>query len=98
LVNSKGDDQEGGGYVSWKPVAYRAPNTHALNSTSTVQYNICDHSNVLSNVKDWIYTPLMKLYGNNLLTDNFLGLKKAFNVSFGEPEDNFYAKSNYLYW
>lgn len=94
MIDAKGDDQEGGGYISWKPVVYRAPDTHAFNSSSTVQYRVNNHSVET----DWINTPLIKLYGNHLFSNESLRLKRAFNVSFGEPKDNYYAKSNYLYW
>lgn len=95
MIGAKGDDlDEGGGYMSWKPVVYRAPHTHALNSSSTFQYDLIDHSLEI----DWINTPLYKLFGNNLFNDSSFHLKKSFNVSFGEPNDGFYAKSNYLYW
>lgn len=95
MVEAKGEDkEEGGGYICWKPVIYKAPNTHALNSSSTTQYDIHDHSNV----NDWINTPLYRLYGNEIIIDKSPHLKKSFNVSFGEPNDGFYAKSNYLYW
>lgn len=95
MVEAKGEDKEqGGGYISWKPVIYKALNTHALNSSSTTQYDIHDHSNA----NDWINTPLYRLYGNEIIIDKSPHLKKSFNVSFGEPYDGFYAKSNYLYW
>jgi len=94
LVDAKGDDDEGGGYLSWKPVIYRASNTHALNSSSTVQYDVSNY-----NVEnDWINTPLFKIFGNNLFLHNSSYLKKSTNISFGEPNDGFYEKSNYLYW
>jgi len=94
LVEAKGDDDEGGGYLSWKPVIYRAANTHALNSSSTVQYDVNNY-----NVEnDWINTPLFKIFGNNLFLHNSSYLKKSTNISFGEPNDGFYEKSNYLYW
>lgn len=93
MVNAKGDnEEEGGGYLSWKPVIYKAADTHPFNSSSTVQYDIHDYFDE----KDWIFTPLYKLYNNQLFTNQFL--KKANNVSFGQPNDGFYAKSNYLYW
>lgn len=95
MVDAKGEDkEEGGGYLSWKPVVYKAPNTHALNSSSTIQYAIRDHLNE----NDWILTPLYRLFGNKFITDNSHYLKKSNNVSFGESGDEFYAKSNYLYW
>lgn len=92
-MNAKGEE-EGGGFLSWKPVVYKSKNTHALNSSSTVQYSIADH---LSE-NDWINTPLFKLYGNILFSNSSNYLKKSTNISFGEPNDEFYAKSNYLYW
>lgn len=94
-MDTKGDDKEGGGYLSWRPVVYKAANTHALNSSSTVQYSIQDYSSQ-DKVVDWVSTPLFKLYGNDLFEKGYL--MKATNVSFGEPADGFYAKSNYLYW
>lgn len=94
-MNTKGEDKEGGGYLSWRPVVYKAFNTHALNSSSTVQYSIEDYSSQ-DKVVDWIYTPLYRMYENELFKNKFL--LKATNVSFGEPADGFYAKSNYLYW
>lgn len=95
MVDAKGEDkEEGGGYLNWKPVVYKAADTHSLNSSSTVQYAIHDHL-VES---DWIYTPLYRLFGNNFVTDNSQYLKKSNNVSFGGLGDEFYAKSNYFYW
>jgi len=92
LLNAKGD-VEGGGFLSWKPVVYKAENTHALNSSSTIQYDVHDYHFEY----DWINTPLYKLYGNSLF-DNSQFLLKSINVSFGQPSDEFYAKSNYTYW
>lgn len=88
------DEKDGSGYLSWKPVIYKASNTHALNSSSTVQYAI--HNHLTEN--DWINTPLFKLFGNKFFTDGSHYLKKSINVSFGEPYDGYYEKSNYLYW
>lgn len=93
FVEAKDDKEETGGYLSWKPVVFKAPNTHPLNSSSTFQYSIQDHISE----SDWINTPLFKLFGNTLFHSK-LNLMKAINVSFGEPADEFYAKSNYLYW
>jgi hypothetical protein len=93
LLNAKGN-VEGGGFLSWKPVVYKAENTHALNSSSTTQYDVHDHH--FEN--DWINTPLFKIYGNSLFGDNSQFLLKSINVSFGQPNDEFYAKSNYTYW
>lgn len=93
-MSTKGDNEEGGGgYLSWKPVIYKAADTHALNSSSTNQYNVIDHLFQI----DWIQTPLFALYGNSIFSQNSY-LKKATNVTFGQPFDDFYAKSNYLYW
>lgn len=95
MVDALGDDlEEGGGYLSWKPVVFKAPDTHALNSSSTEQYGIHNHSNE----NDWIQTTLYLLFGNALFNDGSRYLKKATNVSFGQPGDDFYVKSNYLYW
>lgn len=95
MVDAKGEGKtEGGGYLSWKPVIYKAPNTHSLNSSSTHEYGIHDHSYE----NDWINTALYYLYGNSLFSNSSQYLKKAVNVSFGEPNDEFYKKSNYLYW
>jgi len=92
LLNAKGDVEGGGGFLSWKPVIYKAENTHALNSSSTIQYDVHDHP--FEN--DWIKTPLYNMYGNSLFGSQFL--LKSINVSFGQPNDEFYAKSNYTYW
>jgi len=93
LLNAKGN-VEGGGFLSWKPVVYKAENTHALNSSATTQYDVQDHP--FEN--DWINTPLYKLYGNSLFGNNSQLLLKSINVSFGQPNDEFYAKSNFTYW
>ncbi|XP_015366639.1 PREDICTED: glycosylated lysosomal membrane protein B-like [Diuraphis noxia] len=93
LLNAKGN-VEGGGFLSWKPVVYKAENTHALNSSSTTQYDVQDHP--FEN--DWINTPLYKMYGNSLFGNNSQLLLKSINVSFGQPNDEFYIKSNYTYW
>lgn len=93
LLNAKGD-VEGGGFLSWKPVVYKAENTHALNSSSTIQYDVHDYPFEI----DWINTPLYKMYGNSLFGNNSQFLLKSINVSFGQPNDEFYAKSNYTYW
>ncbi|CAH1724042.1 glycosylated lysosomal membrane protein B-like [Aphis gossypii] len=93
LLNAKGD-VEGGGFLSWKPVVYKAENTHALNSSSTIQYDIHDYHYE----NDWINTPLFNMYGNSLFGNSSQFLLKSFNVSFGQPNDEFYAKSNYTYW
>ncbi|VVC30343.1 Lysosomal transcription factor, NCU-G1 [Cinara cedri] len=93
LVTTKGDDKEGGGgYLSWKPVMYKAADTHALNSSSTNQYAVLDHFDV----KDWTKTPLFTMFNNSIFDHSYL--LKATNVSFGQPNDDFYRKSNYLYW
>lgn len=92
-MTAKGENKEaGGGYLSWKPVIYKATDTHAFNSSSTNQYGVIDHLDE----NDWIKTPLYKLYANSIFHHNYL--LKATNVSFGQPSDEFYAKSNYLYW
>lgn len=92
-MTTKGENEEGGsGYLSWKPVVYKAVDTNPLNSSSTNQYGVFDHLNE----NDWINTPLYKLYSNSLFNSSYL--LKATNVSFGQPNDEFYAKSNYLYW
>lgn len=93
LLNAKGN-VGGGGFLSWKPVVYKAKNTHALNSSATTQYDVQDHP--FEN--DWINTPLYKLYGNSLFGNNSQLLLKSISVSFGQPNDGFYAKSNYTYW
>lgn len=98
MVDTRGEDlEEGGGYLSWKPVIFKAFYTHALNSSSTVQYGIRDHSNP-SYENDWISTPLFQLFGNSLFKDASQYLKKSTNISFGQAGDGFYVKSNYLYW
>lgn len=92
FVEAKDGNKQTGGYLSWKPVVYKAVETHPLNSSSTLQYGIQDHQIEA----DWINSPLYKLYGNKLFNGNYL--MKAVNVSFGGPNDEFYKKSNYLYW
>ncbi|XP_050548648.1 glycosylated lysosomal membrane protein B-like [Daktulosphaira vitifoliae] len=92
LIDAKGEDLEGGGYLTWKPVVFKAYDTHAFNSSSTTQYSIEDHSNQT----DWIKSTLFNLFGNQLFEQQFM--MKALNISFGEPNDGFYSKSNYLYW
>lgn len=95
MIDTESDnEEEGGGYLNWKPVIYKAANTHALNSSSTVQYAIHDHLTE----NDWINTPLFKLFGNKFFSDGSQYLKKAVNVSFGELSDGYYVESNYLYW
>lgn len=92
-MKAKGD-VEGGGFLSWKPVIYKAENTHALNSSSTIQYDVHDYPFE----KDWINTLLYNMYGNSLFGNNSQLLSKSINISFGQPNDEFYAKSNYTYW
>lgn len=91
LQTTASREQNKGGYMQWRPVAYVADERDIVNSTETAFYDIKNITNTSSKCDG---TLLAAYFGDNLSKN----LLNALNISFGAKDDGFYAQNNMSIW
>ncbi|XP_013394572.1 glycosylated lysosomal membrane protein A isoform X2 [Lingula anatina] len=94
LASDTDESKQLGGYLQWKPVVYLTEERSSQKQTQAKHYDTmkADHSVIKSMVP--MRSLAMAFFGDQLNTMTL----NATNISFGLPEDGFYAKSNYTVW